>query len=359
MRNEWRKEVRRMRYTAFYKRWFALAALISCTCLPLGVRAAYETLQSGSKSEAVFKLEEALAMQGYFDAWPDQVYDDATVYGVKAFQTAHNLTADGIAGDETQTLLYGTLSGDINGGNAEEETIPSSVPMPATLRDLSLNRQGSDVESLQTRLTELGYYAGRISGSYGELTRAAVEAFQRANGLTADGIAGVRTQTKMYADTAVPASGTETDTSTVPDTDTSGVSYQTLKVGMKNEAVRQMQQKLKDLGYYSGTVSGNFGNVTWEAVRKFQKAKGLTADGVAGQKTLEQLYGTPSSGTEQPPQTDTSGDSSQVLKVGMKSDAVKQMQQKLKDLGYYSGTVSGNFGNVTWEAVRKFQKARV
>lgn len=369
-----------MKYTAFYKRCIALAALISCTCMPLCATAAYEKLQKGDSGEAVFKLEEAMAMQGYFDAMPDQIYDDATVYGVKAFQEKNNLKVDGIAGTETLTLLYGELSGD------SEEASDASGLMPSTLRNLSLNKQGNDVSSLQTRLTELGYYTGRISGSYGKLTKSAVQAFQKANGLTADGIAGVRTQTKLYSAQAISAAAASAGTTTGTTTDTTtstgaagaagatgatGVIYETLKAGMNNEGVRQMQQKLKDLGYYSGSVSGNFGNVTWEAVKAFQKASGLKADGIAGQKTLEKLYstsvpttGTPDTSTDNT-QTDTNttvdtstADTTLTLKVGMSSDAVKQMQQKLKDMGYYTGSVTGRFGNLTWEGVRKFQKAK-
>lgn len=52
---------------------------------------------------------------------------------------------------------------------------------------------------------------------------------------------------------------------------------------------KQIQQKLKDLGYYSGSVDGIYGNATRSAVVAFQKANGLTADGVAGPKTIAAL----------------------------------------------------------------------
>ena len=356
------KGVRRMKYTALYKRCVALAALISCTCVPLQTRAAYATLQKGDTGDAVFKLEEALAMQGFFDAWPDSTYDDATINGVKAFQEAHGLKADGIAGDETQSRIFSTLSGDTQG----EGVTDSTSDMPATLRDLSLNKQGNDVTSLQARLTELGYYTGRISGSYGKLTKAAVEAFQRANGLTADGIAGVRTQTKLYSTGAVPASAVSTGGTTVTDaTGSAGVSYTTLKAGMSGDAVKLMQQKLKDLGYYGGAVTGSFGNVTWEAVRAFQRANGLTADGVAGPKTLAALYGTTggtSSGSGTGTGSTTTGSSDTVtvnatLQVGSRGTDVKNLQTRLKELGYLTGSADGVFGTATETAVKAFQKA--
>lgn len=52
---------------------------------------------------------------------------------------------------------------------------------------------------------------------------------------------------------------------------------------------KQIQQKLKDLGYYFGSVDGIYGNATRNAVVAFQKANGLTADGVAGPKTIVAL----------------------------------------------------------------------
>ena len=54
-----------------------------------------------------------------------------------------------------------------------------------------------------------------------------------------------------------------------------------------SDDVREMQKKLKELGYYKGSPDGDFGSGTEDAVIAFQKANGLTADGKAGPKTLE------------------------------------------------------------------------
>jgi len=61
------------------------------------------------------------------------------------------------------------------------------------------------------------------------------------------------------------------------------------KQGSKGEQVRIIQTKLKESKYYSGTVDGVFGPKTTAAVKAFQKAKGLKADGVVGDKTLKAL----------------------------------------------------------------------
>ena len=61
------------------------------------------------------------------------------------------------------------------------------------------------------------------------------------------------------------------------------------KLGSKGDEVRRIQKKLKDLGYYNGSVDGIFGSATKKAVIAFQKNCGITADGIAGPKTLKYL----------------------------------------------------------------------
>lgn len=58
------------------------------------------------------------------------------------------------------------------------------------------------------------------------------------------------------------------------------------KYGSNSDEVRQIQQKLKNWGYYNGAVDGIFGSKTLNAVKLFQQKNGLTVDGVAGPKTL-------------------------------------------------------------------------
>lgn len=58
------------------------------------------------------------------------------------------------------------------------------------------------------------------------------------------------------------------------------------KYGSRGNEVRQIQTKLRQLGYYKGSVDGIYGKQTQDAVIAFQKNCGLTADGIAGPKTL-------------------------------------------------------------------------
>ncbi len=58
------------------------------------------------------------------------------------------------------------------------------------------------------------------------------------------------------------------------------------RLGSRGEEVRKIQQRLKNWGYYSGSVDGIYGTQTQNAVKYFQRKNGLTADGIAGKNTL-------------------------------------------------------------------------
>ena len=69
-------------------------------------------------------------------------------------------------------------------------------------------------------------------------------------------------------------------------------SYNTLKVGSTGDAVLNLTTELKNQGYFKGTPTRNYTAAVAQAVRDFQKAKGLTVDGVAGAATQHKLYNT-------------------------------------------------------------------
>ncbi len=68
---------------------------------------------------------------------------------------------------------------------------------------------------------------------------------------------------------------------------TSNTTEQVLsKIGSRGDEVRRIQKKLRELGHFTGTVDGIYGVKTQSAVKRFQRSVGITADGVAGPKTL-------------------------------------------------------------------------
>lgn len=62
--------------------------------------------------------------------------------------------------------------------------------------------------------------------------------------------------------------------------------YALSQLGSRGQEVRAIQQKLRSLGFYGGSADGIFGAQTRKAVVAFQKSVGITADGIAGPKTL-------------------------------------------------------------------------
>ena len=62
-----------------------------------------------------------------------------------------------------------------------------------------------------------------------------------------------------------------------------------LKVGSRGEEVRQLQEKLNQLGFDCGKADGIFGSKTQNAVKQFQKTFLLSQDGIAGPKTFDVL----------------------------------------------------------------------
>lgn len=100
---------------------------------------------------------------------------------------------------------------------APPSAAPSPEPKPtitpnAAYRNIELNDRGASVRKMQERLIELGYLTGEADGAFGRQTYRALRAFQEANGLTVDGVAGQRTQTILYESPDVVAAPTQAPT---------------------------------------------------------------------------------------------------------------------------------------------------
>ena len=135
----------------------------------------------------------------------------------------------------------------------------------------------------------------------------------------------------------------------------SAFAAQTLRRGARGSAVMTLQTALKDLGYYTKAVDGIYGSGTVAAVRAFQAASGLKADGIAGPKTMAKLNEGGGARAETQPAPAPGQDE---LRHGSRGDAVKALQTALKKLGYYTKTVDGIYGKGTASAVRAFQQAK-
>ena len=226
---------------------------------------------------------------------------------------------------------------------------PTATPA-ATPTVLRFGSQGKAVRELQTALKKLGYYTGLVDGDFGESTKRAVTAFQRANGLTADGVAGAKTLELLNGSvaTARPTATPKPKATATPKLATSI----SLKRNSKGSEVSRMQTRLISLGYLDGKATGTFDAITELAVISYQNRAGLTADGVAGFTTLNSLYSARATKA-----TNSSGIIGITLKTGSTdANAIRTLQRKLKSLGYYNSTINGTYGANTKDAVSNFQK---
>ena len=246
-------------------------------------------------------------------------------------------------------------------------TIAPITPTP-TPQSMRLGFQGEAVRTVQRRLKELGYYNGSIDGDFGAETEKAVKAFQKANGLTADGKVGEQTLKKLNDKNAktwkeanatptpkVTAKPTKKVTATPKPTSTPNLSKDYyLRLGSQGSKVETLQRRLIELGWLSGKVTGNFDEATEAAVRAFQdRTAGIYTDGIAGPETLRALYSSSAARSKNP----AASNSVETLEYGSEGSDVTKLQQKLKDLGYLAGTVDGKFGVETEAAVIAFQKS--
>jgi peptidoglycan hydrolase-like protein with peptidoglycan-binding domain len=129
-----------------------------------------------------------------------------------------------------------------------------------------LEKQGStgeDVKTVQYLVTAQGHPTG-VDGDFGPATKAAVQAFQSARGLGADGIVGPQTWPQLIIQ---------------------------VQQGSNGDAVSAVQSQIHSRGDGAGqiTVDGSFSPVTTDAVRAFQMLLGLSVDGVVGPQTWNHL----------------------------------------------------------------------
>lgn len=132
-------------------------------------------------------------------------------------------------------------------------------------------------------------------------------------------------------------------------------SARAMKIEEKGSQVSDLQNNLKAAAYYDGAVTGYYGPSTEAAVRRYQEAKGLVADGIAGEATIATL------------QQDLEGKNTEsvvfsVAKRGLqladRGPEVQEIQQRLKTAGFDPGAIDEKFGAQTEEAVRQFQASR-
>lgn len=153
-----------------------------------------------------------------------------------------------------------------------------------------------------------------------------------------------------------------------------------MRIGDETSDVLKLQKALNILGYYDGKLDGKYGDGTTEAVKKYQKANDLEADGYAGWSTVTAIFGScssntlttqPEPGSKEAASTTSSsskkntvssiaeiGSAPAKCELGDRGTDVIKIQQALEYLGYYDGAIDGKYGNGTVAAVKAFQTKR-
>ena len=254
------------------------------------------TLRYDMRSDAVLKLQQDLSKLGYYSGTISGHFGSKTEAAVMSFQKANGLSADGIAGSKTLAKIATALGNSSSSSSSNSSSSNSSSSSAASSSLLKQGTKSEAVRTLQQNLKTLGYYTGSVTGNFGPLTKEAVYSFQKANGLSADGVAGEKTlaaiSSKLKGGSSSGSSNNSSSSSSSGSNSSSSSTSSllntsiTLQQGTKNDEVLKLQNMLTSLGFYTGNKTGNFGEKTADAVIAYQKSKGLTADGIAGKKTL-------------------------------------------------------------------------
>lgn len=269
------------RFYSFLVGLFLCAALLSPALAE--TEAGYSPLQYGDNGEEVVLIQEQLQVLGYYEGKISGNYLDGTRDAVTQFQKDYGLAETGMVDGETEAKLFSI-----------------------EYRELTTGDSGDDVLRIQERLVALEYYNGKLSGDYLEGTTYGIKLFQETNGLEATGTADIATQRLLFSNSALSRFGkTDTEQADLGDindvviasdgsdsnTPTYDIEYNgKLTRGSQGSRVKQVQQRLTELHYFNGPISGNYLNQTIEAVKAFQANHNLKVDGITGADTWSTMF---------------------------------------------------------------------
>jgi peptidoglycan hydrolase-like protein with peptidoglycan-binding domain len=280
-----------------------------------------------SYTPEIASVQELLAKRGFNPGAIDGVKGTSTTEAVVAAQTFYKLEADGVVGTETIAALE----------SDPYEIEVSSNPSPDN------QPSNANILEVQKLLAKRGFNPGAIDGVKGTLTREAIVAAQTFYKLEADGVVGSETIAALEADTY------EVDVPTAPDPDSKADNHHAHKSVAKSQVTANLQQSLRDRGFYDGAIDGINGPKTKEGVVKAQEAYGLIPDGVAGSITMAALEADTHSSSENQ-NVATNQPTNDVY-----SDRVLEGQTLLSELGLYNGDLDGVQGSRTTAAIKQAQ----
>jgi len=197
---------------------------------------------------------------------------------------------------------------------------------------LAVQKVGSNsagVTNIQQCLKKLGFFRGPVNGKFGSVTQQAVIAFQQANKLPADGVVGNSTERSLQQACQGRIASNNTTSN--------------LRLGSRGPEVTKLQQRLQQLGYFQGPITGYFGTQTQQAL-------------IRSQQHSQKATVLPPRIPQAPANTASVGGQYPILLEGSQGAAVTKLQQRLRQLGYFQANPTGKFGRITKDAVIAFQR---
>ncbi|HIK28569.1 MAG: peptidoglycan-binding protein [Oscillatoriaceae bacterium SKW80] len=213
-------------------------------------------IKRGDSGADVEELQKKLQAAGYYEGPITGFYGTLTEAAVKRFQKNQGLYPYGIADLSTQNLLR-----DLTVTNLPPNLDKDKIAR----RTLRRGDRGKDVEDLQKRLQELGYYQGEIDGVFGQLTEAAVICFQQDVGLIAEGVADEITLLALEQTDISDRHFSDIDKGSLP---------------ARRYSVLELQKRLKQRGFYSGPLDNQFNFLTRQAVVSAQRYYGVSSNDI-------------------------------------------------------------------------------
>ena len=234
-------------------------------------------LKLGDSGTDVRALQRYLSRNGLYPFTIDGVYGQETVDAVATYQRIRNLSATGIANEQTLR----DMDFDFLPAPAAPQQVSSGTRISS--RTLRLGDISADVSALQRYLQNAGLYTATIDGDYGEVTASAVNRYQRIRGISATGTANEETLRAMGFEFSNASSSTTSRASQGTSLRSGGLS-----IGSSGSDVIALQQRLNRYGI-SVAVDGDYGFATQQAVRTYQRVEGLNVTGVADRDTLDSM----------------------------------------------------------------------
>jgi peptidoglycan hydrolase-like protein with peptidoglycan-binding domain len=127
--------------------------------------------------------------------------------------------------------------------------------------------------------------------------------------------------------------------------------------GDVNDGVRELQARLKQLQWYAPTITGEYDDVTVEAVTGFQRKRGMPDTGEVDQATWDKIVSMTRTPTEDEMHNRLVAGPT-IIGPGDEGDKVRELQARLKQIGWFDADVTGTYGSTTTESVSGFQVKR-